>query len=517
MARFKIRRNRPSFSEMSRVLPTPVDPLDFIQSGIAKSPGNAREVYNQLLGAFHETLAEVERSLLSIYERLRTDGVISDRMVLEANSDVRTELARANTLADVKRKQLQAESVKRLQAMFLYNLIMSPDETPSVRRWASMSDRVVQRDLPAVSEPTHAELNASPSDRRKQLLRWQSETDEWLEILCLNSVGDVIASLLEEIGDYLSSWNDIVTQLRRESSLNGRLFHEVSDPENWTFDNDDPTVKNLVSGVQAQEIAARVLNRFQLSNMELINVAQTVHSALGGRPVYGIDRVDIRELQGLMAEVIAIKIKDTVGVEDGFLSLMSTGASRSGEELGEMLVEMRMGASAMEEKMWRVGEYRMGHVDTVAGVGITSTALHSSVLRGLGGGRKFAAAEGHPSNNHRFDLQMSTVGASLPDLAIYYEMVNAWYSWHFEERRGENGDHKARMDTVRKESWKLYPDIGHNSGVRAAIIELIDDDLRLVWNTGGDVALRLAYGHLEEPNAEAIYANSNNGQGRLSS
>lgn len=515
MARFKIRRNRPSFSEMSRTLSFPLDPLDFVQSGVLKGAASStREVYNQLLAAFHETLSEVERSLLSIFERLRIDGVITDRMVLEANGDVRAELARANTLADVKRKEMQIEIVKRLQSMFLHNLIMCPDETPTVHRWASMSDRVVQRDLPAISEPTHTELNAGAGDRRKHLLRWQTEADEWLEILCLNSTGDVIATLLEEIGDYLSSWNDIVSQLRRESAVGGRLFQEVTDPECWTFDDDDPTVKNLVSGVQAQEIAARILNRFQLSNMELIGIAQTVHNALGGRPIYGLDRVDVRELEELMAQATAIKIKDTIAVEDGFLSLISNNANRSGEELGEILVEMRMGAAAMEEKMWRVGEYRMGHVDTVAGVGITANALHATVLRGLGGGRKFAAAEGHPSNNHRFELQMSTVGASLPDLAIFYDMVNAWYLWHFEERRGENGDRQARMDTVRKESWKLYPDIGQNSGVRSAIIELIDDDLRQVWNTGGDVALRLAFGHLEETDTELIQANTN-GQARL--
>ena len=59
---------------------------------------------------------------------------------------------------------------------------------------------------------------------------------------------------------------------------------------------------------------------------------------------------------------------------DGFLSLISNG-TRSGEELGELLVEMRMGAAAMEEKMWRVGEFRLGHVDSAAGVGITSQAL----------------------------------------------------------------------------------------------------------------------------------------------
>ena len=509
MARFKIRRNRPSFSEMSRVLPAPLDPLGFIQPGAAKTPSSAREVYNQLLGTFHDTLSEVERSLLAIFERLRPDGVISDRIVLEANSDVRAELARANTLADMKRKELQINIAKWLQATFLHNLIMAPDEPPQVRRWTSMSDRVLQRDLPSVSEPTHTELNSSPGDRRKHLLRWQSETDEWLEIVCLNSVGEVIATLLEEIGDYLSSWNDTVSQLRRDSALGGRLFQEVTDPESWTFDNDDPTVKNLVSGVQAQEIAARILSRFQLSNMELIDITKTVHQALGGRPVYGPNRVEVRELEEMMALATAAKIKDTVAVEDGFLSLISNGASRSGEELGEILVEMRMGAAAMEEKMWRVGEYRMGHVDTVAGVGITANALHATVLRGLGGGRKFAAAEGHPSNNHRFELQMSTVGASLPDLAIFHDMLNAWYTWHFEERRGENGDRKARMDTVRKESWKLYPDIGQISGVRSAIIELIDDDLRQVWNTGGDVAQRLAFGYLEETDTELIHANTN--------
>ena len=158
----------------------------------------------------------------------------------------------------------------------------------------------------------------------------------------------------------------------------------------------------------------------------------------------------------------------------------------------------------------------MGHVDSASGVGITSSALHDSVMRGLGGGRKFAAVEGHPNNNHRFEVQMATVGASLSDLAIFRDMVNAWYSWHFEERRGENGNRGARMDAVRKESWKLYPDIGQNSGVRPAVIELIDDDLRQVWNTSGDVALRLAYGHLEEADADLVHT-PENGRARLSS
>ena len=111
---------------------------------------------------------------------------------------------------------------------------------------------------------------------------------------------------------------------------------------------------------------------------------------------------------------------------------------------------------------------------------------------------------------------MATVGASLSDLAIFRDMVNAWYSWHFEERRGENGNRNARMEAVKKESWKLYPDIGQNSGVRPAVIELIDDDLRQVWNTSGDVALRLAYGHLEETDDELVRT-PENGRARLSS
>ena len=88
-----------------------------------------------MLGAFHDTLADAERALSSIFERLRPEGNISDRMAMEANSDVRTELARANTLADVQRNELLSGISFRLQAMFLQNLILAPDQDPPVRRW----------------------------------------------------------------------------------------------------------------------------------------------------------------------------------------------------------------------------------------------------------------------------------------------------------------------------------------------------------------------------------------------
>ena len=290
--------------------------------------------------------------------------------------------------------------------------------------------------------------------------------------------------------------------LRRLANTGGRLFQEVTDAEHWSFDSDDPTVKNLLTGGQAQDISMRILSRFQLGNQDLSEIAETVHESLAGNPVYGSNRVDPQELQELLARATAQKIRSTVSIDTGFLSLMSNG-SRFGEELGELLVDMHMGASAMEEKMWRVGDVRVGHVDSASGVGITASNLHDSVLRGLGGGRKFAAVEGHPGDNHRFEVQMSTVGAPVSDLAIYRDMVNAWYAWHFEDIRTggtgpSNGDSSGWLASVSKESWKLYPDIGEETGVRRAIIELIDDDLKKLWDGREDIATRLTNGQLGE-------------------
>ena len=303
---------------------------------------------------------------------------------------------------------------------------------------------------------------------------------------------------MEDIGDYSSAWAENVSQLRRDSATGGRLSREVGSPENWDFENDDPTVKNLVSGVQAQETAGRILSLFQLSDTDLMDICQSVHDTLNGKPVYGPGRIDVLELENILTEAIAGKVRDAMAIDDDFLSFASIGNGRASDDLGELLVEMRMGAAAMEERLWRVGDYRMGHVDSAAGVGITTSSVHDTVLRALGGGRRFAAVERHPSDKHRFEVQMSTVGASLSDLAIFRDMVDAWYSWHFEERRGEIGGRDARGEAVRKDSWKLYPDIGEDSGVRPAVIELIDDDLRQVWNTPGDVALRLSYGRMDD-------------------
>ena len=494
MAKFSFKRNRLSFNEMSNRVPNAVDPLDFISTGRTGS----RDAFLQIHGAVHGSLVEVERSVNSLFERLRPDGNLSDRMVLEANSELRTELARANTFADVKRDEMLINIGTRLEYLFIQQLVIAPDQELPVRRWTALADRAIKRDLPNVSEPSHSALDVSPNDRRKRLAKWQEETDARLETVCLNHVGEIINGLLEELNEYSASWMEMVSDLRRIASTGGSLYQEVVDAEHWSFDSDDPTVKNLLTGEQAQDIAMRILGRFQLGNQDLVDIAADVHSGLAGKPVYGANRVEPQELQELLAMATAKKIQSTVSIDTGFLSLMSNGA-RFGEELGELLVDMHMGASAMEEKMWRVGDVRVGHVDSASGVGITASNLHDSVLRGLGGGRKFAAVEGHPGDNHRFEVQMSTVGAPISDLAIFRDMVNAWYAWHFEDVRGGNsGDPSGWLASVSKESWKLYPDIGEETGVRRAIIELIDDDLKQLWDGREDIATRLTNGQFTD-------------------
>ncbi len=503
MTRFNFIR-KPSLGSKNNALLSSADPLSFLLAGRSAGSGKGKDAFNQIVGSFHDAVSDADRAIKAVIEGLRYDRNVSDHMAVQANISVREEMARAVTLAAAKRDNLLEEISFRLQSMFVQNLLESPYQEPPVRRWINLVDRTGTRDLPVVAEPALSRLDGNRGERQRRLRRWQRDVDQWMEVLCVNSAAEVAAKLVKDIGDYSSAWTDTVNQLRRESGNGGRLSCEVSDPDNWAFDNDDPTVKNLVSGVRAQETARRILNHFRLSDADVSELCQEVYDALGGKRIYGPGRIDFLELETILASGIANRIKNAVGINEDFLSLATDGSGRVGEDLAELLVEMRMGAAAMEEKMWRMGENRFGHVDSAAGVGITAPSVHDSVVRALGGARKFAAAEGPPTDKHRFEVQMSTVGASLSDLAIFQDMVNAWYSWHFEERRGEIDSRNARAEAVRKDSWKLYPDIGQDSGVRPAVIELIDDDLRQVWNTPGDVALRLSYGHVQDSDGEAV-------------
>ena len=77
---------------------------------------------------------------------------------------------------------------------------------------------------------------------------------------------------------------------------------------------------------------------------------------------------------------------------------------------------------------------------------------------------------------------MSIVGAPASDMTIFREMLWAWYSWHFEEDRGQATTQEEWMKIVMADCWKLYPDIGVDTGVRNAIVELINEDLNILWS-----------------------------------
>ena len=451
-----------------------LDPLDFLTP--ETSGATSQDVLLQIHSVMHGALEEVDKAVQLVFEQLSPEGNISNHLILEANGQIRNEKARAESIADLKRDELIREIRTRLETRFIYDLIHSPYQEPSVRRWENLSTRTIRRDLPQTAEYSFNDL-AEPSDRRKRLPRWQGQMGHWLEDLCQNHLAEIVEAMEIEIKQYLTTWSEITPALRKRASMGGGLFQEVTNPELWTFESQDPTVRNLLRGEQALAIAHRILERFQLSNRDAFDVADTVRVSLLGMPVYGTNRVGLQQLEDLLAEAMSQKIQDNVSLEAGFLSIISHGA-RFGEDLGELLADMHRGAAAMEQKVWRVGEVGVGHVDSASGVGITASNVHDLVVRGLGGGRRFAAVEGHPGDNHRFDVQMSIVGAPAEDMTIFREMVTAWYAWHFAENRGACSTQGEWLKSVTAECWKLYPDIGADTGVRNAIIELIDDDLK---------------------------------------
>ena len=466
-------RKKISYREASQRMRL-TDPVGFLNW--EASGTSTQDALEQLHSAIHGSVEDVEKAFQQVFDQLNPEANVADRTLLDANSEIRNEQARARSLLDIEQDDLIRQIQVKLENIYIQGLIQSPQIQPPVRRWENLSARTVERNEPLVSDFSYDDLD-SAEKRGKLLNRWQKETDEWLETVCSNHVREVVKALEDQIKDYITSWSEVTDGLKKLASRGGDLFQQVNDPDLWNFESEDPTVTNLLNGEQALEVGSRILDRFQMSPRDAEEVADTVRVSLGGVPPFGVNRVSINELEELLALAISEKIRDTVSVEAGFLSLISNGLS-FGDELGELLDDMRRGAAAMEERLWRVGEVGVGHVDSASGVGVTSPNVHDIVLRGLGEGRRFADVEGHPGNNHRFDVQMSIVGAPASDLSIFREMVHAWYSWHFEEDRGSAATRGEWLKNVMAECWKLYPDIGVDTGVRNAIIELCDDDLK---------------------------------------
>ena len=474
-----------SYREASQRL-RPTDPLSFLTWDSTGT--STQEAVEQIHSAVHTAVEDVENAFQLVFDQLNPEANVADRTLLDANSEIRNEQARARGLLDYKQDDLIGLIRVKLQNLYIQGLIQAPQIQPTVRRWENLSSRTIERNEPLVSEFSYDDLD-SAEKRGKRLNRWKKETDVWLETICQNHVHAIVKALEDQIKEYVTSWVEVTDAFKKRASRGGDLFQQVNDTDQWNFESEDPTVTNLLNGGQALEVAGRILDRFQMSPRDAEEVADTVRVALSGAPVFGANRASTDELEELLALAISEKIRDTVSVEAGFLSLISNGL-RFEEDLGELLDDMRRGAAAMEEKLWRVGEVGVGHVDSASGVGVTAANVHDLVLRGLGGGRKFAAVEGHPGNNHRFDVQMSIVGAPASDLTIFREMVHAWYSWHFEEDRGSAATRGDWLKSVVAECWKLYPDIGIDTGVRNAIVELIDDDLKAMGKGGEGLPIR---------------------------
>ena len=488
-------KQRPeSFREILNDLPLFQDPLDFLSS--ARNIAAPRDVRARVHGAMHGALDEVDRAIFRRFEELipGPDIDLGRILVVDADNEIRNECARARTFAETKGEELLRQVTAKLESLFIQRLIYSPEQDPFSREWENLTRTTSARELGDPPERSYEDFEVEDKEVRKRLQLWHDQTDDWLETLCQSRVNDVIARLETEVSKFKLTWMDVTAELTRRASAGGGLSHQVADPDLWSFDSEDPTVKNLLSGTQAQEVAARIVNRFSPSGQDLSDIGDRVRASVQGRPIFGPDCVGVNELEEHISQAIAQKMRSALPIDTGFLSLISNG-TRFNEELGELLAEMYRGAAAMEQTLWRVGEGRVGHVDATSGVGITASQVHDNVVRGLGGARNFAAVEGHPGDTHRLTVQMSTVGAPASDLAIFREMIRAWYDWHFDQDRGQYDSDREWMDNVKAELWKLYPDMGVAKGVTKAIMELIDSDLRTMdagrelvgSNTNGDL------------------------------
>ena len=175
---FKLNRRALSFQAMTNRLPAMTDPLEFLNSVGSTIP--VRDAYQQIHGAIHASLSDVERSVQAVFERLGPESTITERMIQDANDDIRTDLALASTFADAKRDELILETVARVERLYIQRLIVSSGQEPPVRRWNDLADRAIRRDLPPVSEPGQTHLHVPPSERRKRLARWRAEpTNGW--------------------------------------------------------------------------------------------------------------------------------------------------------------------------------------------------------------------------------------------------------------------------------------------------------------------------------------------------
>ena len=104
MARFPWpSKKKLSYKEESPKLRETMDSLDFFATGA--SGLSTRDAFQQIHAVMHGVLQDVEKSIQMVFEQLRPDGAVAERIILEASGEINTERLRANVLADEKKSR----------------------------------------------------------------------------------------------------------------------------------------------------------------------------------------------------------------------------------------------------------------------------------------------------------------------------------------------------------------------------------------------------------------------------
>ena len=127
MPRFSwLNKSKLSYKEESTKVRQSMDPLDFLaaESGSIST----RDAFQQIHAVLHGALEDVEKAIQLVFEQLGPEVAVADRIILEANGEIRNELVRASFLADDKKDELIRDIRARLENLYIQGLIVAPHQ-----------------------------------------------------------------------------------------------------------------------------------------------------------------------------------------------------------------------------------------------------------------------------------------------------------------------------------------------------------------------------------------------------
>ncbi len=203
MFRKFLTRRSISYRDASQRLRPSLDALAFLNADGAGF--TQQDAIDQLHNAVHSSLEDVQKAFQLVFEQLNPEANVSDRIILDANKQIRTEQSRARNLVALRQEELNRQVRIKLENLFIQGLVQSPHQEPAVRAWENLSSRVIHRNEPSVSEYSYEDLG-NPEKRGKRIITWDIETNEWLETLCQNNINEIITRMDEMIKEYKDTW-----------------------------------------------------------------------------------------------------------------------------------------------------------------------------------------------------------------------------------------------------------------------------------------------------------------------